>query len=79
LEYLESVLPPSIRERLWPFLEDRQTATPASRPRAEILDELVRSNQSIMLNLEELRQQTREWQAKSRKPKADGREPIAGS
>ncbi len=79
LEYLESVLPASIRERLWPFLEDRHTATPGSRPRSEILDELVRSNQSIIMNLEELRQQTREWQAKNRKPKADGQEPIAES
>ena len=55
LEYLEGVLPPPIRERLWPFLEDRRTAAAPARPRDEILADLLRSNHSIMLNLEELR------------------------
>jgi len=55
LEYLEGVLPPPIRERLWPFLEDRRPAARSSRPRDEILADLLRSNHSIMLNLEELR------------------------
>jgi len=55
LEYLESVLPPAIREPLWPFLEDHRPAGRTVRPREEILAELVRSNQSIMLNLEELK------------------------
>jgi ATP:ADP antiporter, AAA family len=55
LEYLEGVLPPPIRERLWPFLEDRRPAARSTRPRAEILADLLRSNHSIMLNLEELR------------------------
>ncbi len=56
LEYLEGVLPPPIRERLWPFLEDRRAGGASSaRPRDEILADLLRSNQSIMLNLEELR------------------------
>jgi hypothetical protein len=57
LEYLESVLPQSIRERLWPFLEDSRPTARASRPREEILADLIRSNESIMLNLEELKQQ----------------------
>jgi hypothetical protein len=57
LEYLESVLPPAIRERLWPFLEDPRPAGRSTRPREEILADLVRSNESIMLNLEALRQQ----------------------
>src|SRR6185503_5254426 len=56
LEYLEGVLPPPIRDRLWPFLEDRRpSARSSARPRDEILADLLRSNHSIMLNLEELR------------------------
>jgi hypothetical protein len=55
LEYLESVLPPVIREPLWPFLEDHRPAARTVRPREEILADLVRSNHSIMLNLEELK------------------------
>ena len=55
LEYLEGVLPPAIREGLWPFLEDRRTTREAPRPREEILADLLRSNQSIMLNIEELK------------------------
>jgi hypothetical protein len=55
LEYLESVLPPVVREPLWPFLEDPRPRDRVARPRSEILADLVRSNHSIMLNLEELK------------------------
>ncbi len=55
LEYLEGVLPGDIRERLWPFLGDRDRAPRETRPREEILADLLRSNESILLNLEELR------------------------
>jgi hypothetical protein len=55
LEYLECVLPADIRERLWPFLEDRRPPQKAARPRDEALADLLRSHQSIMLNLEELK------------------------
>src|SRR5262249_33567261 len=55
LEYLESVLPPRIRERLWPFLEIRPLTRGLTRPREEVIAELLRSHHSIMLNLEELR------------------------
>ena len=55
LEYLEAVLPPPIRERLWPFLEERRPAARPARPREQILADLIRSNESIMINLEELR------------------------
>jgi HEAT repeat protein len=55
LEYLEGVLPPQIRERLWPFLEDRRPHGRPARPREDILAELLQSNQSIVLRLEELR------------------------
>ena len=55
LEYLEGVLPPPIRERLWPFLEDtRRASSVPARPRDEILADLLRSHESIVLNLEEL-------------------------
>jgi hypothetical protein len=54
LEYLEGLLPTEIRERLWPFLEDRRTRGGPQRPRDEVLADLMRSNQSIMLNLEKL-------------------------
>jgi hypothetical protein len=55
LEYLEGVLPPDIRDRLWPFLGDKSEAPRSARSREEILAELLRSNESIVLNLEELR------------------------
>ncbi len=56
LEYLEGVLPQDLSQRLWPFLgRDQQPATRDVRARNEILADLLRSNESIMLNLEELR------------------------
>lgn len=55
LEYLEGVLPSDIRERLWPFLTDRPRARQDTRDREAILADLLRSNESILLNLEELR------------------------
>jgi hypothetical protein len=54
LEYLEGVLPPDIRDRLWPFLEDSRPRVRVARPREEILEDLLRSNQSIKLSLEAL-------------------------
>ena len=56
LEYLEGVLPPAIRERLWPFLEDTRPARTATRPREEILADLLRSSESIAMKLEDLKQ-----------------------
>ena len=56
LEYLEEVLPPTIRDSLWPYLEDSRQTSQKNRPRQEILDDLLRSNESIILNLKELRQ-----------------------
>ena len=55
LEYLEGVLPPEIRERLWPFLEDTRPRTRPVRARTEILADLLRSNESIVMNLEQLK------------------------
>jgi hypothetical protein len=59
LEYLEGVLPADIRERLWPFLGGEPSTVGPSRSREDIVEELLRSNESIMLNLEELRRQAR--------------------
>ncbi len=57
LEYLEGVLPPLIREKLWPFLDESRTPRRATtRSRDEILAELLRSNQSMVLNLEALQE-----------------------
>jgi hypothetical protein len=55
LEYLDGVLPPNIRERLWPFLGTERGPVSRARGREEILADLLRSNDSIVLNLEELR------------------------
>lgn len=56
LEYLEGVLPPDIRDRLWPFLGTNAPVNVGARRRDEILADLLRSNDSIVLNLKELRQ-----------------------
>jgi hypothetical protein len=58
LEYLESVLPQAIREGLWPYLDDhrgRPQRAPAGRAREVVLDDLLRSSESIQINLSELR------------------------
>lgn len=55
LEYLESVLPTEIREKLWPFLEvDRMRNAPSRRSSQEVLDQLMRSHDSISLQLKRL-------------------------
>jgi AAA family ATP:ADP antiporter len=58
LEYLEGVLPADVRAALWPYLEDRRGARPP-RPREAVLQELLVSNKSIQLNLEEARRRIR--------------------
>jgi len=58
LEYLELILPPSIHERLWPFLAP---STPAAHPRRShdtVVAELLQSNDSILLNLSDLKRRT---------------------
>jgi hypothetical protein len=76
LEYLEGVLPAPIRERLWPFLEDRRPASGPARPREEILADLLRSNQSIMMNLEELKRRAGSARAAEVKP-ANAPKPMS--
>jgi hypothetical protein len=55
LEYLEGVLPPNIKESLWPFLEDQRPTARQRRGREEILADLLRSSDSIMVNLAEFK------------------------
>lgn len=53
LEYLDGVLPSDIRQHLWPFLDESVASRRSTRSREAVLDELLRSNQSILLNLQE--------------------------
>ena len=59
LEYLEGVLPADIRAPLWPFLGTQTQVGAGTRAREEILADLLRSNESIVMNLEELRRRDR--------------------
>jgi len=56
IEYLESILPSDLRARLMPLL-DAESAPRHKESRSSelILEELMQSNQSIMINLAELR------------------------
>jgi AAA family ATP:ADP antiporter len=59
LEYLESVLPPVVRERLWQFLEPEGPARAAgSRSPEEVLDNLLKSRGSIVFAVEALRRKS---------------------
>jgi hypothetical protein len=55
LEYLEGILPAEVRKALWPYLEDRGATRPRDRARDQVLEELLQSNASIQMNLEEAR------------------------
>src|SRR4029453_4071900 len=55
LEYLESSLPPEIRRSLWPYIGDnRPRQTPPARSQEKVIEDLLQSNLSIMVKLEEL-------------------------
>ena len=57
LEYLESSLPPEIRRPLWPYLEDtRPKRAEPARSQEEVIQDLLQSNLSIIVKLEELQQ-----------------------
>jgi len=55
LEYLATILPVNIRESLWPFLEGEPKLEPVTKSREQILDELMKSNRSIEISLEQIR------------------------
>jgi len=56
LEYLETVLPEPVWQMLWPFLDEGavQPAHP-KRPSGQVMQELLASQESIILALAELR------------------------
>lgn len=54
LEYLDGVLPPDIRDRLWPFLDEGPALVRRDRPREEILADLQHLNESVAFNLSEM-------------------------
>lgn len=49
LEYLENVLPVDIRKRLWPLLDAGPTLPKTSRPRKEVLEELLASGAEMSM------------------------------
>jgi hypothetical protein len=55
LEYLETALPPLIREKLWPFLGDAPTRTRSPRNSEDVVADLMRQRQSIALSVEAVR------------------------
>jgi ATP:ADP antiporter, AAA family len=57
LEYLESVLPPPIRDRLWEFLEEDPRRSPTQRGKGEVVADLLRSHESIRIRISELRKE----------------------
>jgi hypothetical protein len=56
LEYLDVVLPPGIREALWPHLDPGAAPAPRgpARDRAQVLDDLLRADRSIGIQLADL-------------------------
>jgi hypothetical protein len=64
LEYLATVLPVEIRHLLWPFIEDRRSKPrDGGRSLEEVVATLLRSHESIELNLSELRKKVTEEQS----------------
>jgi HEAT repeat protein len=55
LEYLEHILPGRVRDHLWPFLDDDRVARDGSRGLQQVVDDLVRSHESIQMHLDKLR------------------------
>jgi hypothetical protein len=49
LEYLENVLPESVRDALWPHLGVRVRSRGASRPREAVLGELMKAGGTVAL------------------------------
>jgi hypothetical protein len=54
LEYLEGVLPPAVRDALWPYLDDQRPRRTVSRDKEALVAELMRSHPSMTLNLHDL-------------------------
>ena len=54
LEYLESILPAAIRQSLWPLLGGSQDIPSTKKSERELLESLLLSHESILLQLEAL-------------------------
>jgi hypothetical protein len=55
LEYLEQILPAEVRECLWPFLDaDRRREAPRAGDMDRVVESLLRSHESILLDLRQL-------------------------
>jgi hypothetical protein len=63
LEYLETSLPAEIRRELWTYLEDDRPRRRDSRSPDQALADLLRSNESIVIRLDELRGSGRDGSA----------------
>ncbi|HSQ59712.1 MAG TPA: hypothetical protein VLT84_04690 [Acidobacteriota bacterium] len=55
LEYLESSLPAEVRRQLWPYLEDDRPRRAETRAPDQALADLLRSSESILMRLDDLR------------------------
>lgn len=58
LEYLDNVLPPDIREKVWARLALAPAAERPKRPKRTIVEELLRSSEALEIDLERLRAQS---------------------
>jgi hypothetical protein len=59
LEYLDNVLPHETRARLWTLIEERPPGQEQRRPAEEVLEQLLQSNQTIVLRLREMQERAR--------------------
>jgi hypothetical protein len=75
LEYLEGVLPPAIREPLWPFLDNGRPVPQVGRPREKILEDLLRLNETVAINLDELHARDEDLPREGGTRAPEGREP----
>jgi hypothetical protein len=57
LECLDYVLPPAVKEALWPFLEERGRPPRPTRTREEIIADLTATSESMQIDIAELRRQ----------------------
>ncbi len=71
LEYLETALPVEIKMALWQFLKDDRMRKSSDRATKDVMNELLQSNQSIVVNLELLRSRAEEGK-KTRKRESEG-------
>jgi len=57
LEYLDVVLPASLREKLWPYLAD-EAPRRGPRPKEQVMADLERLSDSVAIRIDELRRQS---------------------